>query len=362
MELLKDLYYGPNFYKGLAEQIKTVFPELNKQIFYKQAIAGLDELELKQRVTRTAQICRQHLPANYKKSLRVLYRYSECLTDDSFSNIFIPEFVATYGQDCYALSMQALKDFTRHSSSEFAIRIFLTNDLKRTLKIMCDWSRDESYHVRRLASEGTRPRLPWATRVPGLIENPGHAAPILKALKADKEKYVQKSVANHLNDISKAHPEWMLELVEKWGHRNTDTAWIIKHASRGLIKSGHPRALSLFGVSCKVSVKLNKFKLAAKEISLGEKLIFSFIIKSTASSSQKLIVDYKLYFMKNDGKRKPKVFKIREINLAAGEFVEINKKHLFKDFTTRKHYAGKHELEIVINGNGLSKKQFELFI
>lgn len=364
MELLKDTYYSPLFYKELAEQLKAVFPALNKQVFYKQAISGLNELELKQRIVRTAQVSREHLPTDYKKAIRILYRYGESLADDSFSCIFMPEFVARYGQSDYELSMQALKDFTHHSSSELAVRVFLINDFKRTLKIMRDWSKDENYHVRRLASEGTRPRLPWATRVPGLIENPRHAAPILNALKADEEKYVQKSVANHLNDISKDHPDWMLSLVEKWNHNNgndnKNTAWVIKHASRGLIKSGNPRALSLFGVNSNVKIELRKFKFSTAKISLGGHLAFSFVLKSTAQRTQKLIVDYKVYFLKNDGNLKPKVFKIKEIKIEAGELVEINKKHLFKNFTTRKHYAGKHVLAIVINGKERAKKQFEL--
>jgi len=364
MELLKETYYSAAFYKQLAEKIKEVYPALNKQVFYKQALFKLDELELKQRISRTAQVCREHLPENYKKALRILYRYSERLSVDSFSEIFLPEFVARYGQDNYELSMQALKDFTRHSSSELAVRVFLVNDFKQTLKIMRDWSVDENYHVRRLASEGSRPRLPWATRVPALIENPRHAAPILKALKTDKEKYVQKSVANHLNDISKDHPEWMLNLIEKWNYNNSNdrVAWVIKHASRGLIKSGNPRALLLFGVSSDVKIELKKFKLTAKKITLGEYLTFSFILKSTSKQSQKLIVDYKVYFVKNDGNSKPKVFKLRELIISAGELVEINKKHLFKNFTTRKHYAGKHFLEIVINGKASGKKPFELVI
>lgn len=192
MELLKDTYYSPVFYKELAEQIKAVFPALNKQVFYKQAISGLNELELKQRIVRTAQVCQAHLPANYKKAIRILYRYGERLTEDSFSNIFMPEFVARYGRSDYDLSMQALRDFTHHSSSELAVRVFLIDDFKRTLKIMCAWCKDENYHVRRLASEGSRPRLPWATRVPGLIENPPPCSPYTKCIKSRQRKICTK--------------------------------------------------------------------------------------------------------------------------------------------------------------------------
>lgn len=158
----------------------------------------------------------------------------------------------------------------------------------------------------------------------------------------------------------------MLNLVEKWSHGNSNdnknTAWVIKHASRGLIKSGNRRALSLFGVNSHVKIEFRRYKLSATSISLGEYLTFSFVLKSTAQRTQKLIIDYRVYFIKNNGNLKPKVFKIKEMNIEGGELVEINKKHLFKNFTTRKHYAGKHALEIVINGNAVAKKQFALII
>ncbi len=360
MELLKDTYYPPVYYKNLAGQLKKVYPALDENAFYKQATAGLKKLELKERIVRAAEVCRAYLPSDYKKATQVLYEYAETLETESFSCIFMPEFVARYGQNDYVFSMRALKYFTQFSSSELAIRVFLQNDFTRTLKIMREWSEDDNYHVRRLASEGTRPRLPWATRVPALFDNPNHAAPILRRLKADTEKYVQKSVANHLNDISKDHPEWVLNLVGKWGQKNKNTAWIIKHAVRGLIKKGDATALSLFGVDNNAKISLTNFRIARKQLTLGEYLPFSFNLQS--AKKEKLVIDYKIYFVKKSGECKPKVFKIKETELTPGNKLEINKKHLFKDFTTRKHYAGMHALEIIINGKKVARKQFSLMI
>ena len=360
MALLKDTYYPPVYYKTLAGQLKKVYPALDENTFYKQATVGLKKLELKERIIRTAEVCRACLPSDYKKATRVLYDYAESLEEGAFSCIFMSEFVARYGRNDYLFSMQALKDFTRFSSSEFAVRVFLQNDFNRTLKIMREWSEDDNYHVRRLASEGTRPRLPWATHIPALLENPKHAAPILRRLKADSEKYVQKSVANHLNDISKDHPEWMLNLVSKWGRKNKNTAWIIKHAARGLIKQGDATALSLFGVNNKAKISLTNFRIARKQLKLGEHLPFSFNVQS--ANKEKLMIDYKVYFVKKSGECKPKVFKIKETELMPGKKLEVHKTHLFKDFTTRKHYAGMHALEIIINGKELAKKQFSLII
>lgn len=360
MQLLKNLYYPPVYYKELARHLKTVYPALNEKLFYKQATTGLNKLELKQRVTRTAEVCKAFLPVEYKTAVQVLYDYSELLNGESFSNIFLSEFIALYGRGDYIFSMQALRDFTKYSSSELAVRFFLMDDFKRTIKIMRHWAYDDNYHVRRLASEGSRPRLPWAIRVPELLVNPEHTAPILNSLKADKEKYVQKSVANHLNDISKDHPDWMLCQVEKWGQKNKNTAWIIKHAARGLIKKGSPQALSLFGVNNKIKVKLTKFELGTEKVKLGDHLPFSFVLNSTGGKPQKLVVDYKVHFVKKSGELKPKVFKIKLFELKPAARIEISKKHLFKHFSSRKHYAGDHELEIIVNGNSMEKKKFQL--
>ena len=360
MILLKDQFFPARFYKKLSVDLKTIYPSLNEKAFYKRATAGLVKLELKERLGRTADVCREFLPDNYNESIAILYAYTEMLEGNAFSSMFLPEFVARYGLSHYALSIRALKDFTRYSSSELAIRAFLQLDFKKTIRVMCQWSEDQDFHVRRLASEGARPRLPWATQIDTLKENPEHVLPILNNLRADKEKYVQKSIANHLNDISKDHPDWMLDLVRRWGQKDPNTAWIIKHASRSLIKQGNSAALSLFGVKKQLKIKVSGFVLESKQITMGSYLSYSFNVTSLSSQKQKLIIDYNIFYKKKSGELKPKVFKLKELELVPGQKLKVSKRHLFKAYSTRKHYPGVHRVEIIVNGNALQKKQFTL--
>lgn len=359
MAPLKDLYYNPKFFSQLAQKLQVVYPKFKRQEFYQEAIAELPSLELKQRIALTTKLCRKYLPDNYKKAVWIFYDLREYI-EENFSYIFLPDFIATYGQGHFDMSMQALKDFTRFSSSEFGVRSYLNKDLQRTLKYMHQWAEDDDVHVRRLVTEGSRPRLPWAIRVESLIQDPTLTLPLVNKLKTDKERYVQKSVANHLNDISKDHPEHMLDEIQKWDKADQSIQWIVKHATRSLIKKGHPRALALMGATHKVKVGLSTFTLSDTQLHLGESLTFKLCLQSKDDLPQKLVVDYKIHYRKNSGSINPKVFKLKQILLQPGEAVNLSKKHQFKDFTTRKHYAGEHAVEIVVNGNSLATKRFQL--
>jgi len=371
MTPLKEVYYNPGFYQDLAEAVSIVYPKFRSQQFVEEALLQLPHRELKQRISLTSELCRKYLPDNYKKALGIFYDIREFITE-SFSYIFMPDFVARYGKGHFDLSMRALKDFTRYASSELALRAFLNADLERTLKYVYQWTEDDNHHVRRLASEGTRPRLPWAIRVPKLNSNPSLTTPVLQALRVDSEKYVQKSVANHLNDISKDHPDYMLDMVAAWDANHDATAWIIKHATRSLIKQGHPRAMAMLGAEQKPLVKLNDFQLQGYRfpdsrfqesgIQLGDYLKFSFKLLSQSKKPKRLIVDYKIHFVKMSGVSKPKVFKLKSLQLEPNESVILTKKHLFQDFTIRKHYAGEHAVEVVVNGLSMLKKSFQLRI
>ena len=188
------------------------------------------------------------LPANYHAALDRLRALAPRI-DKAFVTLVLPDFVGCSGLDHFDASMAALKFFTPFGSSEFAIREFLRRDLKRTLGVMLQWSLDKDEHVRRLASGGCRPRLPWSFRLAALTADPTPVLPILENLKTDPGLYVRKSVANHLNDMTKTHPESVLELLRGWPLENPPTAWIARHALRTLIKSGHPAALHLIGAT-----------------------------------------------------------------------------------------------------------------
>jgi len=361
MEALKDKYFNRAFYKQLSQQFVQVCPDFKHKAFYNAAIKDLDSLELKQRITLTTDLSAQFLPSDYLKGLKVLYALSEIIEAD-FPYLFLPEYVSRYGQDHFRESMQALRDFTEYSSSELAIRVFLQNRFKDTMTFVFQWAEDDNYHVRRLASEGTRPRLPWAMRVKPLFDDPKIAFPILEMLKADDEKYVQKSVANHVNDISKGHADWVVGKVKKWRGIGKDTDWVIKHGLRGLIKSGHAKALSAIGAEQNADIKLVSFKLKNSKISLGEKLEFNCKLRLNDEKPRKLVIDYSIYFVKKNGCLNPKVFKLKTLDVKPGDHINISKEHMFQDYTTRKHYAGLHKIQLMVNGNMLAEKSFQLLL
>ncbi len=357
MDALKN-WFSADFYKDLAAAIKKHCRSFDDEAFYRDATFELETLELKDRLRRTATTCRKYLPDDYRRAVDVLYKVAPRYKGE-FTGVFCPEFVGLYGLDDFDFSLDALKYFTAFSSSEFAVREFLRLDLHRTLRVMQQWSRDDNHHVRRLASEGSRPRLPWSFHLEALIEDPSPALPILENLRADPSLYVRKSVANHLNDISKDHPERMLDWVSAWDRSDGRTAWIVKRATRSLIKAGHLRTFALLGFETQPQVEVGPLALSAAEIRLGESMTFSFSLKSLRQRVQKLAVDYEVHYVKKAGQSRPKVFKLKELSLAPGEEVEIHKKHLFKDFSTRKHYPGMHRIVVMVNGVATEEASFE---
>jgi hypothetical protein len=214
--------------------------------------------------------------------------------------------------------------------------------------------------VRRLASEGSRPRLPWGMRLPQYIHDPEPLRAILQKLKADESLYVRRSVANNLNDISKDNPEWMINLCESWvADSNEHTDWIVKHALRSLVKAGDVCVFPLLGYAAKPAVVASEIQLDKKQIKLGNSIEFSCAL-SGGKSAQNLVVDYVIYFMKANGKLAPKVFKLKNILLAKNETIAITKTHSFKPITTRRYYTGLHQLAIQVNGKEVARTDFYL--
>ena len=352
-------WFNPEFYRGLATAIGKIEPSFDRKSFYATAIADLEKLELKQRLRRTTVTCHRFLPQSYDKALRLLFEIAP-LYEGEFTGMFCPDFVGLYGLDCLEESLEALKYLTVYSSSEFAVREFLIRDRKRTLAAMERWSTDENHHVRRLSSEGSRPRLPWSFNLAEFIADPSLTKPILENLRADESLYVRRSVANHLNDISKNHPEWMLDLVSSWDRTDDRTNWIIKRAARTLVKAGHPRAFPFLGFAARPRVALGPLVLSKKRLRLGSSLRFHVSLKSTKKRTQKLSIDYVVQYVKKSGNSSPKVFKLTEIDLGPGEAIELSKTQLFKDFSTRKHYSGKHVIQIMVNGKPRAESAFDL--
>ena len=355
---LKEMF-NLKFYQQLGGELSKADRHFHADAFVKEVTAGLDERSLIERMRNTSVVLKKHVPADYKKTIELFTEIIPAYTS-SFTSLIFPDFVGQYGHTHFDLSMEALKHFTKYGSSEFAVREFLKRDFNKTIKVMNTWAADENHHVRRLASEGSRPRLPWSFHLQEVIKNPEVTRPILEKLKADDELYVKKSVANHLNDFSKHHAAYMLDVINSWDKTNEHTAWIIKHASRTLIKKGHPSTLSVFNFEKNVKIKVSDFRLNTSTIRLGDTLVFDFTIESQKKTAQKLVIDYAIGYVKKSGEISPKIFKLKETDLQPRQTACITKAQRFIDFSTRKHFAGKHFIELLINGKPYLKKGFRV--
>jgi 3-methyladenine DNA glycosylase AlkC len=355
---LKEIFNAERL-QHIATEITAVYPEFDAKAFLKLARTGLAELSVMQRMARVSECLHAVLPLGYEASLEVLRALAPRL-NSGFVSMCLPQYVAAYGANRFDVSMDALKYFTAFGSSEFAIRHFLRSDIERSLKLMRDWSLDDNEHVRRLASEGCRPRLPWSFRLEQVQADPNLAASILDNLKADPSLYVRKSVANHLNDITKDHPEWVLDLIEGWSLDNKHTAWIAKHALRSLIKQGNQRALAIIGAGGKPEVEIIDVRVHPPVIGLGEKITLSFAVKSTVADSQRLVIDYAIDYVKANGSTSAKVFKLKGLTLPGNGTEHLSRGQHIKELTTRKHYAGKHAVHVMVNGERLASTAFEI--
>ena len=357
-DALKEMF-NKKFYERLAVEFNKAHKHFNSEKFVKEVTKDLTSLTLIQRMRNTNLVLKNHLPTDFKKSVNILYEVAPKFKSH-FTSFVFPDYIGLYGHHDFEMSMDALKYFTPFGSSEFAIREFLKRDFNKTIKVMNKWAEDSDHHVRRLASEGSRARLPWSFNLEDVMKNPSATKSILEKLKTDEELYVKKSVANHLNDFSKHHSDYLLNTINGWDKTNIHTAWIIKHASRTLIKNGHSGALTVFDFEKNVKVKIESFNLKKSKIKLGETLTFTFNLISEKSSAQKLVIDYAIHYSKQSGELSRKVFKLKEATLQPKEKLHISKSQRFMNFTTRKHYAGKHVVEILINGKSFLKKEFYL--
>jgi 3-methyladenine DNA glycosylase AlkC len=358
--LLKEIFNRERLHH-IAAQTEAVCPGFDAGRFLVLATENLDALAIMQRLRQVATSLRQTLPGTFPEHVGVLCALAPRI-NHGFASIALPEYVGLYGEAHFDLSMDALRFLTRFGSSEFAVRPFLARDLQRTLAVMEGWARDDNEHVRRLASEGCRPRLPWSFQLKDLIADPTPVGNILEALKSDPSPYVRKSVANHLNDITKDNPAWVLEKLERWPMEDGHAAWIVKHALRSMIKKGEPRALALIGAGGKTAVRIDGFAVAPAAIALGQRVRIDARLVSVSDEPQRLVVDYAVHYVKKSGSPSRKVFKLRTVDLAPGAACELTAGQTVRDFTTRKHYAGHHRIELMVNGEILAEGGFDLAV
>ena len=354
-EQLKNLYTKA-YIQNLANTIKKHYKDFDEQAFI-NAIFDLtwQILELKQRMRHIALQLHAFIPLTYNKQLEILKIVSKDFI--GLEAMVFQDFVEVFGLDDLEESLNALEVFTIESSSEFAIRAFILHYEKETMTQMKLWAQSSNEHLRRLSSEGCRPRLPWAVALPRFKKDPTLVLEIIELLKNDKSKYVQKSVANNLNDISKDNPHLVIEFVKNNLGVSKEFDWICKHGSRTLLKQGNKEVLALFDFDKSHHVLVSNFYYD-KKVKVDEHLTFSFEVNSDETIGN-LRVEYAIYYLKSNNTHNKKVFMIsqNEIKSSSKKFV---KKQSFKNMTTRKHYLGKHYIAILINGIEVLKKEFEL--
>jgi 3-methyladenine DNA glycosylase AlkC len=357
-DLLKNMYNHESL-RLLALDIQSVYNSFPVDEFLKSTMDETwADLELKARVRQISLNLGRYLPVDYGFAISIIDKV--VMNYGGFFGIFFPDFVEVYGQDemNWDLSINALERYTLYSSSEFAVRPFIMKHEERMMARMYEWAKHENEHVRRLASEGSRPQLPWGQALTKYKKDPTPVLPILEQLKTDPSLYVRKSVANNLNDISKTHPGLVTKLAKNWYGKNELTDWIVKHGCRTLLKKGNRDVLTIFGYHGITSVNVENFSQNAVSISVGDAITFSFSIQAKEPTMVRL--EYGIDYVKAGGKRSRKIFQISEISLKKNEKKSYVKNHSFAERSTRKHYPGIHSITLIVNGVACGKLDFDL--
>ncbi len=355
--LMKD-GLGAAAVERMAMALSKAWKDFPATAFRQSALRGLEDLELKQRVRHLIGVLRSQLPDDLTEALALLRRVPEHWhagePGDSMAGFAawpLIDFVGEHGGEHFDDSMETMRCLTPLFSAEFAIRPFLERQPQRTLSRLAEWARDEDPHVRRLVSEGTRPRLPWGCRLRRFQEDPSAGLALLEILKDDPSEYVRRSVANHLNDIGKDHPERLVELCHRWSQQaSPERRWILRHGLRSLIKEGHGGALRVLGYDPDVAVEVEKLLLKPPRLCLGESFELRFDVVSKQSTGAPLVIDYAVHHVKANGSTTPKVFKLKTVTLEPGQRLSVSKKHAVRRISTRTYYAGCHQVDVLLNG------------
>jgi 3-methyladenine DNA glycosylase AlkC len=352
--------YNLTFFEAFTTHFQLVYPEFAKAKFLEILLDNdWETRELKQRMRHITLCLGAVLPKDYRAALAIMKRVGADL-DGKLEYLFFPDFVEVYGLDDFEISVEALQLFTPLCSSEFAVRPFIVKYPEKMMALMMEWTQSDNHHVRRLACEGCRPRLPWGMALQNFKKNPAAILPILEALKDDESEYVRRSVANNLNDISKDDSELVLEIGERWFGESLNRDKLVKHALRTLLKQGNTRAMELFGFTNSDKVSVTQLKISPLKIEIGNDGVFSFKLEHSAGKTMKLRIEYAVYYIKSSGRQSRKIFQLTENTFETDRVYEFEKKQHFKNLTTRKHYTGLHRLALVVNGVEKVEVAFEL--
>ncbi|MEM7355001.1 MAG: DNA alkylation repair protein [Acidobacteriota bacterium] len=360
--------FGPEVPETIARMVETADPSFDSAAFLAQALDGYDALELTPRAKQIAAALAEHLPADRQRALEILIASlgpeigdSELTGMEVF--VYLPHvyFVAEHGLEHFDLAMRAQYELTKRFTAEFSLRAYIERYPAETLARLHSWADDPNVHVRRLVSEGCRPRLPWAPRLRRFQEDPAPVLELLELLKDDSEEYVRRSVANCLNDIAKDHPDRVVETVRRWWpDADPDERRMIRHALRTLIKQGNAGALGVLGYGSDSPVVVRAVRCTPESLPIGGKIQLEIEIVNPSKDLAGALVDLRVHFVKANGSTAPKVFKGGELELGPGEQAVVRKKISVAQHSTRTHYPGRHTVEVLLNGTAHPGGGFDL--
>ncbi|MHA2030468.1 MAG: DNA alkylation repair protein [Candidatus Kariarchaeaceae archaeon] len=343
----------------IGSSIQNVYPDFESTKYYDYIMSKLDSLSFGDRSSLITEALEKFLPKNYEIVADILLRslgpeigVNDLTGYDGFYIMPMGNFVSRNGKDYFDVSMNLLYEMTKRFTSEGPIRTFIKLYPKKSLRLLHKWAEEDNAHVRRLVSEGTRPRLPLSSPLLKFVQDPTPVIELLTKLKSSPELYVRRSIANNLNDIAKDNPNVVTQTLNLWKKQDEskNMQWLIQHALRTLLKQGNPEALELLGYSKDPPVEILNFTLQNEKIQIGEKLSFEFDIENRSEQPVNLMIDFIIYFMKHNGRSKPKVFKLAKKQIEANKIVHLTKSHAITQLSTRKIYPGDHQLQLQING------------
>jgi 3-methyladenine DNA glycosylase AlkC len=366
-EPLKN-YYGTDVPARIADMIKEVDSSFDAGAFLADALDGYQGLELTPRAWQIADALGRHLPQDYERAIEILIaslgpklEAAELTGMDVF--VYLPHvfFVAKFGVDHFESSMRAQYELTQRFTAEYSIRVFLERYPQLTLARLQEWALDSNVHVRRLVSEGTRPRLPWAPRLRAFQVDPRPVLELLELLKDDPELLVRRSVANNLNDIGKDNPAALIETCRRWMRDATpERTWLVRHALRSAVKRGEPAALEILGFVPAMGVRVRDIRIVPAVASIGERVLFTVELANETSSTKQLLLELRIHFIKANGRSSPKVFALKELELQPREHARLEKTISLAQHTTRTHYPGEHRVEVLVNGQAFGAGVFDV--
>lgn len=361
MEPFKNLI-SQTLVKKLAMHILEHDKNFDSLLFQKNIKKQIEALELKDRVRLIANELHNTFKGTYTQNLDIINKVLPSFK--GFELWPVSQYIEDFGINAKTskeiqYSLKTLSSITKLFTAEFAIRNYINHFEEVTYKTLENWAKDSNEHLRRLASEGTRPNLPWGKKLENQVSLMNRNLSILELLKFDESEYVRKSVSNHLNDISRKDKKLYLSTVSRWQKEGVDKK-LIRHSLRSLLKAGDAQALKILGYKKEALITGKILKINPSKIREGERIIISFCVHNTTNKTQPILIDFVLSLLQKNSKYSKKVFRIKDFKIAANETAHFEKDYHFKKVTTRKHYPGKQFIKLQINGNIIDELQFEL--